>query len=91
MQDEEAHRLNYQQQIEELMSKVKRMEEALRTTTTDYIIARRDKQAAEVRAAAAMEGREKDRAAAASKACLPSHRIAVLVWVARARLLCLLS
>lgn len=32
------------------MQKIKRTEEALRTATTDYILARRDKQVAEARA-----------------------------------------
>ena len=52
-QDEEAHRQNYNRQIDEVMQKVKRTEEALRNTTTDYILARRDKQVAEARAVTA--------------------------------------
>lgn len=64
MQDEEAHRRNYQRQIEDLTMKTKRTEEALRSATTDYILARRDKQSAEARAVAAEEAlqQEKDRA-----------------------------
>lgn len=46
---------------------MKRMEDALRATTTDYIICRRDKQAAEARAAAAEELQERERASAAAK------------------------
>ena len=67
MQDEEGHRKNYQQQIDELTTKVKRMEDALRSTTTDYIISRRDKQAAEARAVAATDAQAREQAAAASK------------------------
>lgn len=66
-QDDEAHRRNYQQQIEELTSKVKRMEEALRATTTDYIICRRDKQDADARAAAAEQRLSEGSRASAAK------------------------
>eukprot|EP00892_Ulva_mutabilis_P005163 jgi/Ulvmu1/3018/UM015_0058.1 len=52
-QDEEAHRQNYNRQISEVMQKIKRTEEALRHATTDYILARRDKQVAEARAVTA--------------------------------------
>lgn len=66
-QDEEAHRKNYQQQIDELTTKVKRMEDALRATTTDYIVARRDKQAAEARTVAAEETQARERASTSTK------------------------
>ena len=53
VQDENAHHQSHCQQVDELTGKVQRLEEGLRNTTTDFIVARRDKQAAEAQAAAA--------------------------------------
>jgi coiled-coil domain-containing protein 77 len=69
LQDEEAHRRNYQRQIEDLTTKVKRTEEALRSATTDYILARRDKQAAETRAVAAEEALQLQKESAQHEVC----------------------
>lgn len=65
--DEEAHRQNYLNQIESLTAKLKRTEEALRMTTKDYIIARRDKQAAQEKAAQAESDLAEHRKMATSK------------------------
>ena len=66
-QDEDAHRTNFQRQIESLMAKLKRTEEALRSTTTDYILARRDKQQAETRAVTADSALAQEREASAAQ------------------------
>ncbi|KAI8466961.1 MAG: hypothetical protein J3K34DRAFT_524115 [Monoraphidium minutum] len=52
-QEEERHRANFLVQIEALSTKVNQLEETLRMTTKDYIEARRARQDAEARAAAA--------------------------------------
>lgn len=49
------------------MKKIKRTEEALRTATTDYILARRDKQVAEAKAVTAEAALAKEREQAAHK------------------------
>lgn len=67
VQDEEAHRQNYQQQIQDLTAKIKRTEEVLRSTTTDFILCRRDKQEAQTQAAAAEQMLRDSQQAAAAK------------------------
>lgn len=67
------HRQNYNRQIEDLMQKIKRTEEALRTATTDYILARRDKQVAEARAVTAEADLANGKEEAASKVCTCLH------------------
>ncbi|KIZ06949.1 Coiled-coil domain-containing protein 77 [Monoraphidium neglectum] len=52
-QEEERHRANFLVQIEALSTKVTQLEDTLRQTTKDYIEARRARQDAEARAAAA--------------------------------------
>jgi hypothetical protein len=69
LQDEEAHHRSHQQQVEALTSKVARLEEALRTTTTDYIVTRRDKQAAQARATEVDAEMAAERKKAATKVC----------------------
>jgi hypothetical protein len=66
-QDDEAHRQNYQQQIQDLTAKLKRTEEVLRSSTTDFILCRRDKQEAEARATAAEQMLQDSQHAAAAK------------------------
>lgn len=78
LQDDQAHRQNYQQQIEELTGKVKRMEEALRATTTDYILCRRDKQDADARAAAAEQRLADSSRASSSKVRVATCNVCVL-------------
>lgn len=65
--DEAAHRANFTAQIEALTGKVKRTEEALRVTTTDYIVARRDKLAAEASLAEARATLEAERSASSTE------------------------
>ncbi|KAG2433514.1 hypothetical protein HYH02_012632 [Chlamydomonas schloesseri] len=48
--EEEAHRRQLAAQLEAASERLARLEEQLRTTTKDYIVARREKQAAEERA-----------------------------------------
>ena len=67
VQDEEAHRQNFVQQMAELTSKVQRLEEALCKATTDYIIARRDKQSADACAADATDALATEKQASAAK------------------------
>ncbi|GMH33975.1 hypothetical protein BSKO_01809 [Bryopsis sp. KO-2023] len=50
-QDEASHRMNFQQQTDQQSQKIQKLEEILRTTTRDYILARKEKQMAEARAA----------------------------------------
>lgn len=61
MQDAESHRRNFQRQIEDLTTKIKRTEAALRSATTDYILARRDKQTSEARAVTSEEALQAER------------------------------
>ncbi|GIL62982.1 hypothetical protein Vafri_17149 [Volvox africanus] len=49
-QEEEAHRRALTQQLEVASERLQRVEEQLRTTTKDYILGRRERQAAEERA-----------------------------------------
>ncbi|GFR40782.1 hypothetical protein Agub_g1396 [Astrephomene gubernaculifera] len=49
-QEEETHRRSLSQQLEAATERLQRVEEQLRTTTKDYILGRREKQAAEERA-----------------------------------------
>ncbi|PNH02442.1 Coiled-coil domain-containing protein 77 [Tetrabaena socialis] len=49
-QEEEAHRRALAQQLDTATERLQRMEEQLRQTTKDYILARRERQAAEERA-----------------------------------------
>lgn len=67
MQDVESHRRNFQRQIEDLTTKIKRTEAALRSATTDYILARRDKQTAEARAVTSEEALQQERDKAAQQ------------------------
>jgi hypothetical protein len=69
LQDEEAHRQNSRRQLEELTTKLKRTEEALRSTTTDYILARRDKQEADARAVTAETALQHEKCKAAKEVC----------------------
>lgn len=75
-QEEQKHWANMNMQIDSLSQRLKKTEEALRITTRDYILARREKQeaerrAAEVEAAAAHQGtlRENEIASLKQKSC----------------------
>jgi coiled-coil domain-containing protein 77 len=69
MQDADSHRRNFQRQIEDVTAKIKRTEAALRSATTDYILARRDKQTAEARAITAEDALQQERDKAARQVC----------------------
>lgn len=69
MQDAESHRRNFQRQIEDLTTKIKRTEAALRSATTDYILARRDKQTAEARAVTSEDALKLERDKAVQQVC----------------------
>ncbi|KAF5830416.1 hypothetical protein DUNSADRAFT_14637 [Dunaliella salina] len=63
--EEAAHRAYMDQQVEGKEIRLKGMEEQLRQTTKDYILARREKQAAEEKAAAADTALQEERQQAA--------------------------